>query len=116
VRDTLVEALSRDYGGHPYGKWRGAFWRLMSLVDLRVDPGHPGAVAAARESLDWIASPRRLATIHKRRIDGRWRVEGKWWKRPGSKGSNVEVVDWTGTANEILTEHAEGVLRAAGRL
>ena len=263
ARDALVDALSRDYGVHPYGKWRGAFWRLQSLVALGVEPGHPGAIAAALQSLDWLASPRRLQAIHKRRIDGRvrrcatqdglglaasirigvrdprlgtlaeslvdtqwpdggwncdvrpeaahssfnetwgpilglaahgaaeavaraaefllrhrvvfshrtdelahpafekvrfpaywhydvlvglrtlaasvglddprtgdaldvleskrlpddaWRVEGKWWKRPGSKGSNVEAVDWGEAANELLTEQARGVLAAAGRL
>jgi hypothetical protein len=264
VREALVERLSRDYGGHAYGKWGGAFWRLISLVDLGVQPGHEGAVRAAEETLDWVASPRRLAEINKRTIDGRvrrcasqegqalrgalaaglrgdprvdtladeltatqwpdggwncdrrpaakhssfnetwgpilglaaygaddavergaefilrhgvvfshrtgepashiflrlrfpaywhydllaglrtleaagalgdsraaraldlleekrredgtWRAEGKWWKRPGSKGSNVEAVDWGATANELLTEQAEGVLRSAGRL
>jgi len=264
VRDVLVEALSRDHGGHPYAKWHGAFWRLISLVDLGVEPGHPGAVAAAEQTLDWVASPSRLREIHARRIDGRvrrcasqdgqalrcaiavglgddprvemideslvetqwpdggwncdrhracthssfneswgpilglaaygaeepvargaelllehrvvfshrtgdpahprfmelhcpaywhydvlaglrtlaaagrasdpragdaldlleskrredgtWRTEGKWWKRPGSKGSNVEAVDWGEGANELLTEQAESVLQAAGRL
>ena len=58
---------------HAYSKWGGAFWRLLSLVDLGVEPGHPGAMAAAEETLEWVASPRRLAEIHKRRIDGRVR-------------------------------------------
>jgi hypothetical protein len=266
VRDALVEGLSRDYGVHAYGKWRGAFWRLLSLVDLGVEPGHPGAVAAAEQTLEWVAKPRRLGAIHKRRIrgrvrrcasqdgralqaclavglggdprldtlaeslvdtqwpdggwncdlrpevthssfheswgpilglaayganatdaaargaefllrhrvvfshrtgelsrpmflrlryprywhydllaglrtlaaagalddartadaldlleskreeDGTWRAEGKWWKRPGSKGSGVEAVDWGETENELLTEQARDVLRTAGRL
>ncbi len=264
MRDAIVSALSKDYGVHPYGKWRGAFWRLGALVDLGVEPGHAGAVAAAEASLEWVASPRRLAAIHKRRIDGRvrrcatqdglalhgalyvglrgdprlntiaeslvetqwpdggwncdvrpeaahssfnetwgpilglaaygaddavrpaaefvlrhrvvfshrtgepahpafmrlrfppywhydvlvglrtlaatgglhdervedalelleskrqpdgtWCVEGKWWKRPGSKGSNVEAVDWGDLANEVLSEQAAAVLRQAGRL
>jgi len=263
VRDELVNGLSHDFGVHPYAKWRGAFWRLLSLVELGVRPGHPGAVAAAQDSLEWIASPRRLEAIHRRRIDGRvrrcatqdglalhaalrlglrgdqrldtiaeslvetqwpdggwncdvrpeaahssfnetwgptlglagygaaeavacgaefllrhrvvfshrtgelahhtflnlrfpaywhydllvglrtlaasgdlrearaadaldileskrrpdgtWRTDGRWWKRPGSKGSNVEAVDWGGAANEILTEQVEGVLQTAGR-
>ena len=51
----------------------GAFWRLLSLVDLGAGPGHASAVAAAEETLEWVASPRRLAEIHKRRIDGRVR-------------------------------------------
>jgi hypothetical protein len=73
MRDVLVEGLSRDYGVHAYGKWRGAFWRLQSLVDLGVGPGHPAALAAVEQTLEWVASPRRLATIHKRRIEGRVR-------------------------------------------
>jgi hypothetical protein len=264
VRDDLVEGLSRDYGVHAYGKWRGAFWRLQSLVDLGVPSAHAAARAAVEQTLEWVASPRRLATIHKRRIEGRvrrcatqdglaihasihfgmrgdprldrlaeslmetqwpdggwncdvrpeaahssfnetwgpvlglaaygapeamergaefllrhrvvfshrtgepahpvffalhyppywhydllvglrtlahsvglddprtadaldlletkrhedgtWRTDAKWWKRPGSKGSNVEAVDWGETANEILTAQARDVLRVAGRL
>jgi hypothetical protein len=264
VREALIAGLSRSFGTHAYAKWGGAFWRLISLVDLGVEPGHPGAVAAAEQTLEWVASPRRLAEIHKRRIDGRvrrcgsmegralqtcldvglrgdprldtlaeslvetqwpdggwncdrkpqvthssfnetwgpilglarygadeavargteflllhrvvfshrtgepahptmlklhfpaywhydllaglralaaadalsdprasdaldlleekrgpdgtWRTQGRWWKKPGSKGSNVEVVDWGDTAHVVLTEQAEGVLGAAGRL
>jgi hypothetical protein len=264
VRDALVSGLTRSYGVHPYAKWSGAFWRLLSLVDLGIEPGHPGAFAAAEETLEWVASPRRLAEIHKRRIEGRvrrcasqdgralqacldvglrgdkrldtlakslvetqwpdggwncdrrppvthssfneswgpilglakygaataaargaefllqhrvvfshrtgepahpimlklhfppywhydllaglrtlaasdglsdaragdaldllearrredgtWRTQGRWWKRPESKGSNVEVVYWGDVANEVLTEQAKGVLHAAGRI
>jgi hypothetical protein len=263
MREALVTALSRDYGLHPYAKWGGAFWRLISLADLGVPPGHAGAVKAAEQTLGWVASPTRLAAIRKRRIDGRirrcasqegralqacidvglrgdsrldvlteelvdsqwpdggwncdrhrecrhssfnetwgpilglarygatdaasrgaefllehqvayshrtgelahptilrlrwppywhydllaglrtvaasvglddprlekpldaleekrhedrtWHVEGKWWKGPGSKGSNVEVVDWGPAANELLTEQAESALHLAGR-
>jgi hypothetical protein len=264
VREAIVAELSEDRGAHVYAKWRGAFWRLISLVDLGVEPGHPGAVGAAEETLEWVASPSRLAEVHRLRIDGRvrrhasmegralqaaldvglrgdprldalaeslvdtqwpdggwncdrhrdcthssfhetwgpilglakygateaaergaefllrhrvvfshrtgepahptmlklrfpaywhydllaglrtlaatgglvdertndaldlleekrrpdgtWRTEGKWWKRPGSSDGNVEVVDWGETANAVLTEQACGVLAAAGRL
>lgn len=264
MRDELVEDLSRDDGSHAYAKWAGAFWRLISLVDLGVDSGDARAVAAAERTLEWVASPRRLDEIRRRRIDGRvrrcasmegralqtcldvglrgdprldalaeallesqwldggwncdrrahvthssfnetwgpilglarygateavergaefllqhrvvfshrtgepahptmlklhfpaywhydllaglrtlaaaralgdaragdaldlleelrgsdgaWRTQGRWWKRPGSKGSNVEVVDWGDAANAVLTEQALGVLEAAGRL
>jgi hypothetical protein len=261
VTDQLVEGLSRDFGVHPYGKWRGAFWRLISLAELDAGPT-PGARAAADAALTWLASPARLNRIHKRVIEGRtrrcasqdgralwacrrlgiedprldtlaeslvatqwpdggwncdvrpeashssfhetwgpitglaaygaseatqrgaeyllrhravfsertgqvahpvflqlrfppywhydllaglrtigeagalgdsrvtdaldlleskrqkdgtWRCEGKWWKRPGSKGSNVEAVDWGPAADELLTERAVEVLRTAGR-
>ena len=71
--EALLAGLSHDYGAHPYGKWRGAFWRLISLVELGVGKDHPGVRDAADQTLAWLASPRRLAEIHKRVIDGRVR-------------------------------------------
>jgi len=262
MREELINGLTRDYGVHAYGKWRGAFWRLASLVDLGVEPDRAGVLDAAEQVLAWLSSPGRLTRIHKRRIDGRvrrcasqdglglyaclrlgfsdprldtlaaslvdtqwpdggwncdvrpeashssfnetwgpilglaeygandeagrgaefllrhrvafsertgspahprifdlryppywhydvlgglrtllhagrlgdartadaldvlegkrladgtWRVEGRWWKRPGSKGSNVEALDWGEEANVLLTERADKVLQAAGR-
>jgi len=262
VYDEVVSGLAQDYGVHAYGKWRGAFWRLASLVDLGAER-HPGARAAAEQALGWLADPRRLARSHKRRIDGRirrcasqdglglymclrvgmrgdarlerlaeslaetqwadggwncdvrlaashssvnetwgpilglneygadeaaargiefllthrvvlshrtgepmhrhivelhyppywhydllvglrtlvrtgalddsrmtdaldmleskrrtdgtWRTDGRWWKPPGSKGSNVEAVDWGTAADDLLTERVRGVLTAACR-
>jgi hypothetical protein len=262
-RSRFVRELSRDFGVHPYGKWRGAFWRLVSLVDLDVDPGHEGARRALEEALAWLDSPshrarptiegrvRRcasqegnglVAAVHlgqasdervtrlartlvasqwpdggwncdrrpeathssfheswapirglwayaqemgdevaeaaarrgadfllrhrvfcsertgrphealariryppywhydvlvglttlarsvgldddrvgpaldliesKRRPDRTWRVEGRWWKRPGSAGSNVEAVDWGSAANDLLTIRCREVLAA----
>jgi hypothetical protein len=60
---------------------------------------------------------RALALIEaKRRPDGTWRTEGRWWKPPGRAGSNVEAVAWNGTANELLAVRALAALAAAGRL
>jgi hypothetical protein len=268
MREHLVDGLSRDYGMHPYSKWRGAHWRLASLVDL-VPAGHGPALAAADEALSWLASPRRLRSFptiagrvrrcasqdglalyacsrigvvdderpqllsdslvetqwpdggwncdrrpeashssfnetwgpilglaqharqtgdpraasaaergaefllqhrvfkshrtgepahpallnlryppywhydvlvglttlarsvglddprsqdaldlieERRRDDGTWHCEGRWWKRPGAKGSNVEAVDWEDAAHELLTERAREVLGVAKRL
>jgi hypothetical protein len=57
-----------------------------------------------------------LDLLDERRLpDGRWRAGGRWWRAPGSKGSNVEVVDWGSGPNELLTLHGLRVLRAAGR-
>lgn len=52
----------------------------------------------------------------RRRPDGRWAAEGRWWNPPGSKVS-PEAVDWgeTGQANEMITLNALRVLKAAGR-
>ena len=51
--------------------------------------------------------------VEERRLpDGRWRAGGRWWKPPGSKGSNVEVVDWGRSgANEMVTLNALRVLQ-----
>jgi hypothetical protein len=60
---------------------------------------------------------RALDLLHaKRRHDGTWRTEGRWWKPPGRAGGNVESVAWNGTANELLTVRALAALAAAGRL
>jgi hypothetical protein len=52
--------------------------------------------------------------LEERRLsDGRWRAGGRWWKPPGSKGANVDVVDWGSGPNELLTLNALRVLHAA---
>jgi hypothetical protein len=57
-----------------------------------------------------------LDLLEERRLpDGRWRPGGRWWKAPGTKGSNVEVVAWGSGPSELLTLNALRVLRGAGR-
>jgi hypothetical protein len=60
--------LLRDHGVHPYKKWQGAHWRLVSLVELGVAPGEPRAVAAAETVLDWLTGAGHRRGI--RTIDG----------------------------------------------
>ena len=79
---------------------------LVGLVTLERSVGLDDPRTA--DALDLVES--------KRREDGTWRSEGKWWKAPGAKGSNVEVVDWGTTAHEMLTAGARDVLAAAKRL
>jgi hypothetical protein len=55
-----------------------------------------------------------LALLESKRAgDGGWHVEGRWWRSPGSRGSNVEAVDWSSTADRLLTGRAHSVLSAA---
>ena len=84
------------------------YWHYDLLVGLRT-LAVGGALADPRtaDALDMLES--------KRQPDGTWRVEGRWWKRPGSNGSNVEVVDWEGIADGLLTQRARDVLSTAGR-
>jgi len=47
------------FGVHPYRKWTGAHWRLVSLAELAILPHEPRAVAAAGHILAWLAEPGR---------------------------------------------------------
>jgi hypothetical protein len=42
------------FGGHPYKKWDGAHWRLVSMVELGLPAGEARALAAAETVLDWL--------------------------------------------------------------
>jgi hypothetical protein len=44
------------FGVHPYRKWTGAHWRLVSLVELAAPAGEPRLQAAASTVLDWLTS------------------------------------------------------------
>jgi len=44
---------------HPYKKWTGAHWRIVSMVELAVPTGEPRAMAAADEVLDMITRSHR---------------------------------------------------------
>ncbi|MFI5281578.1 MAG: hypothetical protein ACHQ0J_00420 [Candidatus Dormibacterales bacterium] len=45
-----------SFGVHPYSKWTGAHWRLVSLVELGVRRNSAAARAAVGTDLDWIAT------------------------------------------------------------
>jgi hypothetical protein len=60
LNGPLVQALlagqeaDGGFGGHPYRKWTGAHWRIVSLAELEVPAGEPRSVAAANRVLDWL--------------------------------------------------------------
>jgi hypothetical protein len=58
------------FGVHPYRKWTGAHWRLVSLVELEAPHDDPRVGAALDTVLDWLADPRQQGTS-RRRADGR---------------------------------------------
>ncbi|HSK54740.1 MAG TPA: hypothetical protein VK908_05760 [Jiangellales bacterium] len=69
VRRLLAgQQADGGFGGHPYAKWTGAHWRLVSLVELAVPPGEPRAVAMAGRVLGWLMSTAHRAGI--RTVDG----------------------------------------------
>ncbi len=48
---------------HPYSKWTGSHWRLISLIELGVPASNRAARAAAGNVLGWIAKPSRPKVI-----------------------------------------------------
>jgi len=69
--------------------------RAGYLGDPRVD-----------EALDLVAS--------RRRPDGRWNANGRWWKPPGQSGSNIEAADWgSSQPSTLVTLKALSVLAAS---
>ena len=71
---TLLSGQQPDggFGGHPYKKWTGAHWRLVSLVELEIPAGEPRAIAAAETVLVWLTNPRRTYPV----VRGLARSEG----------------------------------------
>lgn len=53
------------FGVHPYQKWTGAHWRLVSLVDLGISSGHKASVKATRLVLDWLLGKSHLEAVQK---------------------------------------------------
>jgi hypothetical protein len=62
VRGLLAgQQADGSFGNHPYRKWTGAHWRLVSLTELEVPPGEPRCMAALDGVLDWLASESSLS-------------------------------------------------------
>jgi hypothetical protein len=48
---------------HPYTKWTGAHWRLVSLVELGIPKGEPRAVEQLDPVLRWLTNPGHLRGV-----------------------------------------------------
>jgi hypothetical protein len=71
------------FGVSVYGKWVGAHWRLVSLVELGCPAGEPRALAAYETVLDWL-----LGESHRRNV----RLIADRWRRCGSQEGNALTV------------------------
>jgi hypothetical protein len=55
LEGPIVRALlDADLDVHPYKKWQGAHWRLVSLVELGIPPNEERALAGAEQVLTWL--------------------------------------------------------------
>lgn len=91
------------FGRHPYSKWRGAHWRLVSLVELGIPAGEPRAMAALETVLDWLTG-----ASHRRSVP----VIGGLARRCGSQeGNALAVAARLGAAgDERVALLAEGLI------
>jgi hypothetical protein len=69
VSDLLAgQEQDGGFGVHPYQKWTGAHWRLVSLVELGVPADEPRLRKAANQVLNWLTGKSRRSRIQ--RING----------------------------------------------
>ena len=64
IRALLAGQRARGgFGVNVYGKWGGAHWRLVSLVELGVPAGEPRCLAAAETALAWLTGKSHRAAV-----------------------------------------------------
>ena len=70
---TLLSGQLADggFGVHPYQKWTGAHWRLVSLVELGIPVGFRPAIKATDLVLKWLLGEAHLGNVPK--INERYR-------------------------------------------
>ena len=92
---TDTEQGQREGGGfgvHPYQKWIGAHWRLVSLAELGFPKGDPRAEAAANHVLDWLTSDAHLQRITL--------IKGRWRQHASQEGNAVGACSRLGLAGD----------------
>ena len=80
------------FGVHPYRKWTGAHWRLVSLVELEVPPGDQRVIGVADHVLRWFNTPDVVAPPP--RIGGLYRAHGS------IEGNGLAVLSRLGLASD----------------
>src|SRR4051812_41684704 len=83
LKALLEDQRDSGFGGHVYGKWSGAHWRLVSAVELGLPAGERRAITAYEAVLGWLLSDSHLKNV--RLVNDRWR-------RCGSQEGNALVV------------------------
>jgi hypothetical protein len=104
----LVSGLLADqepdggFGNHPYAKWAGAHWRVVSLVDLRIPLSVPRLREAAATVLDWLTSP---GHVHGVRV-----IEGRARRCASQEGNALWVATYLGMTDDARVREIAGNL------
>jgi hypothetical protein len=104
VVKTLLSGQRADggFGVHPYQKWTGAHWRLVSLVELGIPPGSRPAVKATDLVLKWLLSESHLHNVPK--------IEGRYRRCASQEGNALAVCSRLGLAEDPrVTKLAESL-------
>lgn len=94
------DSLARHKGGfgvHPYKKWDGAHWRLVSLVALAIPPREPRACAAVDQVLAWLTGDE-----HRSRIKV---IEGRTRRCASQEGNALAVCCRLGLASDPRAQY-----------
>ncbi len=87
------------FGVHPYSKWRGSHWRLVSLVELGIPRTNKAALRAANNVLAWIAAPSEPLVI-----------AGRERRHASMEGNALAVCCRLGMARDARVRHLVDVL------
>jgi hypothetical protein len=80
------------FGVHPYQKWTGAHWRLVSLVELGIPSGFRPAVNATNLVLDWLVGDAHLGNVPK--------INGLYRRCASQEGNALAVCSRLGIADD----------------
>jgi hypothetical protein len=87
------------FGVHPYSKWTGSHWRLVSLVELGIPKTSRAARAAANNVLAWIAARSEPLVI-----------SGRERRHASMEGNALAVCSRLGMARDPRVGHLVDVL------
>jgi hypothetical protein len=80
------------FGVHPYQKWTGAHWRLVSLVELGIPSGFRSAVKATDLVLKWLLGDAHLNNVPK--------INGLYRRCASQEGNALAVCSRLGIADD----------------
>jgi hypothetical protein len=91
---TLLFGQQGDggFGVHPYQKWTGAHWRLVSLVELAIPESDRKAIKAANQVLEWLRGESHLRAIKK--------INGLTRRCASQEGNALGVCSYLGMAED----------------
>jgi hypothetical protein len=94
IVNTLLSGQRADggFGVHPYQKWTGAHWRLVSLVELGIPTGFRPAVKATDLVLKWLLSDAHLRNVPK--------INGLYRRCASQEGNALAVCSRLGLAED----------------